>query len=287
MQASRTKFVRIAQRKAAPSFLRIPILPVWATVETIMAKPAKTVEHHFGLHAVESLLTSLPEQILGLFVLQGRDDERLNALIKQAEPHGISVQKASRDTLSRLAEGGQHQGIVAAVRPAPVADESDLARLVESTPNVFLLALDQVTDPHNLGACMRTAAAMGVHGIIAPRDRAAGLTPVARKVAAGAADVIPFFQVTNLARTLVAIQELGVFSVGTMLDENAKPLHQVDLTGKLVIVMGAEDTGLRRLTQDTCDQLAYIPMSGKLQSLNVSVAAGMAVYEACRQRQPA
>ena len=252
-----------------------------------MAKPAKTVEHHFGLHAVESLLGSMPEQILGLFVLQGREDERLNALIKLAEPHGISVQKASRDTLSRLAEGGQHQGIVAAVRPAPVSDEGDLARLVESTPNVFLLALDQVTDPHNLGACMRTAAAMGVHGIIAPRDRAAGLTPVARKVAAGAADVTPFFQVTNLVRTLVAIQELGVFSVGTMLDENAKPLHQVDLTGKLVIVMGAEDTGLRRLTQETCDQLAYIPMSGKLQSLNVSVAAGMAVYEACRQRQPA
>ncbi len=252
-----------------------------------MAKPAKTVEHHFGLHAVESLLASMPEHILGLFVLQGRDDERLQALVKQAEPHGISVQKASRDTLSRLAEGGQHQGIVAAVRPAQISDEGDLARLVEATPNVFLLALDQVTDPHNLGACMRTAAAMGVHGIIAPRDRAAGLTPVARKVAAGAADVIPFFQVTNLVRTLVALQEQGVFSVGTMLDESAKPLHQIDLSGNLVIVMGAEDTGLRRLTQETCDHLAYIPMSGKLQSLNVSVAAGMAVYEACRQRQPA
>jgi 23S rRNA (guanosine2251-2'-O)-methyltransferase len=252
-----------------------------------MAKPAKSVEHHFGLHAVESLLNSMPEQILGLFVLQGRDDERLHALTALAETHGVSVQKASRDTLSRLAEGGQHQGIVAAVRPAVMSDEGDLARLVESTPNVFLLALDQVTDPHNLGACMRTAAAMGVHGIIAPRDRAAGLTPVARKVAAGAADVIPFFQVTNLVRTLVALQEQGVFAVGTMLDEAAKPLHQIDLTGNLVIVMGAEDTGLRRLTQETCDHLAFIPMGGKLQSLNVSVAAGMAVYEACRQRQPA
>ncbi|WP_410209701.1 23S rRNA (guanosine(2251)-2'-O)-methyltransferase RlmB [Aquirhabdus sp.] len=252
-----------------------------------MAKAAKTVEHHFGLHAVESLLSTMPEQVLGLFVLQGRDDERLQALVKQAEPHGISVQKASRDTLSKMSEGAQHQGIVAAVRPAPVSDEGDLERLVRSTHNVFLLALDQVTDPHNLGACMRTAAAMGVHGVIAPRDRAAGLTPIARKVAAGAAEVIPFFQVTNLSRTLVALQEMGVQTVGTMLDESAKPLHQIDLTGALTIVMGAEDTGLRRLTQENCDQLAYIPMAGTLQSLNVSVATGMAIYEACRQRQPA
>jgi 23S rRNA (guanosine2251-2'-O)-methyltransferase len=250
-----------------------------------MAKAAKTVEHHFGLHAVESLLNTMPEQVLGLFVLQGRDDERLQALVKLAEPHGISVQKASRDTLSKMSEGAQHQGIVAAVRPAAVSDEGDLERLVRSTSNVFLLALDQVTDPHNLGACIRTAAAMGVHGVIAPRDRAAGLTPIARKVAAGAAEVIPFFQVTNLSRTLVALQEMGVQTVGTMLDESAKPLHQIDLTGALTIVMGAEDTGLRRLTQENCDQLAYIPMSGTLQSLNVSVATGMAIYEACRQRQ--
>lgn len=250
-----------------------------------MAKPTKAVEHHFGLHAVESLLNTMPEQILGLFILQGRDDERLHALIKQAEPHGISVQKASRDTLSNMSEGAQHQGIVAAVRPAPVLDESDLAELVQSTENVLLLVLDQVTDPHNLGACMRTAAAMGVHGVIAPRDRAAGLTPAARKVAAGAVELVPFFQVTNLSRTLVALQEQGVQTVGTLLDETAKPIHQIDLTGKLAIIMGAEDTGLRRLTQTHCDYFAYIPMTGKLQSLNVSVAAGMALYEACRQRQ--
>lgn len=249
-----------------------------------MAKPTKAVEHHFGLHAVESLLDSLPEQILGLFVLQGRDDERLHALTKKAEPHGISVQKASRDTLSKMSEGAQHQGIVAAVRPAPVLDESDLETLVESTENVLLLVLDQVTDPQNLGACMRTAAAMGVHGVIAPRDRAAGLTPAARKVAAGAVELVPFFQVTNLSRTLVALQEQGVQTVGTLLDETAKPIHKIDLTGKLAIIMGAEDTGLRRLTQTHCDYLAYIPMTGKLQSLNVSVATGMALYEACRQR---
>ena len=184
-----------------------------------------------------------------------------------------------------MSDGAQHQGIVAAVRPAPTLDESDLAQLVEKTENVLLLVLDQVTDPHNLGACMRTAAAMGVHGVIAPRDRAAGLTPIARKVAAGAVEVVPFFQVTNLARTLVALQEQGVQTVGTLLDETAKPIHTIDLTGKLAIIMGAEDTGLRRLTQTHCDYLAYIPMSGQLQSLNVSVATGMALYEACRQRQ--
>ncbi len=250
-----------------------------------MAKPTKTVEHHFGLHAVESLLSTMPEHVLGLFVLQGRDDERLHTLIQQATPHGISVQKASRDTLNKMSEGAQHQGIVAAVRPAPTLDEGDLAQLVENTNDVLLLVLDQVTDPHNLGACMRTAAAMGVHGVIAPRDRAAGLTPIARKVAAGAVEVVPFYQVTNLSRTLAALQEQGVQTVGTLLEDTAKPIHTIDLTGKLAIVMGAEDVGLRRLTQTHCDYLAYIPMSGQLQSLNVSVATGMALYEACRQRQ--
>jgi 23S rRNA (guanosine2251-2'-O)-methyltransferase len=145
--------------------------------------------------------------------------------------------------------------------------------------------LDNVTDPHNLGACIRTAAAMGAQAVVVPRDRAAGLTPTARKVAAGGAELIKFVQVTNLARTLQNLQEQGVFVVGTLLDATAKPLDQIDLNGKLAIVMGAEDSGLRRLTQERCDQLAYIPMQGQLQSLNVSVAAGMALYEACRQRQ--
>lgn len=249
-----------------------------------MAKPSKHPEYHFGIHAVESLLQTTPEHVLGLFVLQGRDDERLQALLQLAAPHGISVQKASRDTLSKMSEGAQHQGIVASVRPQPVLDETDLAALVESQPQVFLLALDQITDPHNLGACIRTAAAMGVHGVIAPKDRAAGLTPVARKVAAGGAEVIPFFQVTNLARTLAALQEQGVRIIGTMLDETAAPLHQIDLTGAITLVMGAEGTGLRRLTQEHCDHLTYIPMAGSLQSLNVSVATGMAIYEASRQR---
>jgi 23S rRNA (guanosine2251-2'-O)-methyltransferase len=246
----------------------------------LMAKP----EYHYGLHAVEALLSSQPEQVLGLFIVQGREDERIAKLVRQAEPLGISVQKATRPTLAKMADSAQHQGIVAAVRPATIYDEADLQTLIETTPDVLLLVLDNVTDPHNLGACIRTAAAMGVHAVIAPRDRAAGLTPTARKVAAGGAEAVKFVQVTNLARTLGVMKDQGVFIVGTLLDDTAKRLHDCNLKGAMAIVMGAEDTGLRRLTRESCDQLAYIPMSGTLQSLNVSVAAGMAIYEATRQR---
>jgi 23S rRNA (guanosine2251-2'-O)-methyltransferase len=249
-----------------------------------MAKP----EYHFGLHAVEALLQTQPELILNLFVLQGREDKRLNQLLELAVPHGISVQKAGRETLARMAGSPQHQGIVAAIRAPTVLNEEDLHQLInrlrhEKQP-IFLLALDQVTDPHNLGACIRTAAAMGVHAVIAPKDRAAGLTPTARKVAAGGAEKLDFIQVTNLSRTLAELKEQHIQVVGTILNDEAKPINQCDLTGDIVLVMGAEDTGLRRLTQQQCDQMAYIPMSGQLQSLNVSVATGMALYEACRQR---
>jgi 23S rRNA (guanosine2251-2'-O)-methyltransferase len=245
-----------------------------------MAKP----EYHFGLHAVESLLLTQPELVLNLFVLQGREDERLSHVLTLAQPHGISVQKASRDTLAKLAGASQHQGIVAAVRPATVLNEQDLDNLLASKTDIFLLVLDQITDPHNLGACIRTAAAMGVDAVIAPRDRAASLTPTARKVAAGGAEKVAFVQVTNLARTLAHLRDQQVRVIGTLLDAQAKPIDQCDFTGAIAVVMGAEDTGLRRLTREQCDQAAYIPMQGDLQSLNVSVATGMALYEACRQR---
>jgi 23S rRNA (guanosine2251-2'-O)-methyltransferase len=245
-----------------------------------MAKP----EYHFGLHAVESLLLTQPELVLNLFVLQGREDERLSHVLTLAQPHGISVQKASRDTLAKLAGASQHQGIVAAVRPATVLNEQDLDNLLASKTDIFLLVLDQITDPHNLGACIRTAAAMGVDAVIAPRDRAASLTPTARKVAAGGAEKVAFVQVTNLARTLAHLRDQQVRVIGTLLDAQAKPIDQCDFTGAIAVVMGAEDTGLRRLTREQCDQTAYIPMQGDLQSLNVSVATGMALYEACRQR---
>ena len=246
-----------------------------------MAKP----EYYYGVHSVESLLELEPERVLTLFTLKGREDQRLKRILELSAPFGISVQQASRDSLEKLAGLPFHQGVVAAVRAHPVLSEKDLDDLISSKDNVFLLALDQVTDPHNLGACIRTAAAMGVDAVVVPRDRAAGLTPTARKVAAGGAEKVKFIQVTNLARTLGQIQDnFNVRVIGTMLDEKALPLQECDFTGPIMIVMGAEDTGLRPITQSKCDQTVYIPMTGNLQSLNVSVAAGMTLYEACRQR---
>ena len=247
-----------------------------------MAKP----EYFYGVHSVESLLELEPERVLTLFTLKGRDDQRLKRVLELAEPFGISVQQASRDKLEKLAGQPFHQGVVAAVRAHPVLNEKDLETLLSANPPALLLALDHITGPHNLGACIRTAAAMGVEAVIAPRDRSATLTPTARKVAAGGADKVKFIQVTNLARTLGQIKEdFNVRVVGTMLDEKALPIQNFDFTGTGVcVVMGAEDTGLRPITQSQCDQTVYIPMAGNLQSLNVSVATGMALYEACRQR---
>ena len=248
-----------------------------------MAKP----EYYYGVHSVESLLELEPERVLTLFTLKGREDQRLQHILQMAEPFGISIQKASRDSLEKLAGLPFHQGVVAAVRPHPVLNEKDLEQLLQSEQQPLLLALDHITDPHNLGACIRTAAAMGVAAVIVPRDRSASLTPTARKVAAGGAEKVKFIQVTNLARTLGQMkQEFNVRVVGTMLDEKALPIQQFDFTGTpACVVMGAEDTGLRPITQSQCNQTVYIPMSGNLQSLNVSVATGMALYEACRQRQ--
>ena len=243
-------------------------------------------EYFYGVHSVESLLELEPERVLTLFTLKGRDDQRLKNVLALADPFGISVQQASRDKLEKLAGQPFHQGVVAAVRPHPTLNEQDLDDLLKQNPQALLLALDQVTDPHNLGACIRTAAAMGVEAVIVSRDRSASLTPTARKIAAGGAEKVKFIQVTNLARTLGNIKdEFNVRVVGTMLDEKALPVQQFDFTGTgICVVMGAEDTGLRPITQSQCDQTVYIPMAGNLQSLNVSVATGMALYEACRQR---
>ena len=179
-----------------------------------MAKP----EYYYGVHSVESLLELEPERVLTLFTLKGRDDQRLQKILELAEPFGISVQKASRDSLEKLAGLPFHQGVVAAVRPHPTLNEKDLDALLQTDSKPLLLALDQVTDPHNLGACIRTAAAMGVTAVIVPRDRSASLTPTARKVAAGGAEKVKFIQVTNLARTLAHLkQEFNVRVVGTML----------------------------------------------------------------------
>jgi 23S rRNA (guanosine2251-2'-O)-methyltransferase len=239
----------------------------------------------YGLHTVQALFERHPERILELQVLQGRADERLSAIIAMAYQHGISMQHRDRHQLDQLVEGGNHQGVVARVRESVPGGDNELwALLDELSEPPFLLILDNITDPHNLGACLRSADGAGVHAVIAPRDKAAGLTPVARKVASGAAEVLPFFQVTNLARVLKELRERGVWLVGTDLDATAKPIYACDLTGPLAIVMGAEGTGMRRLTRENCDGLAYIPMAGSVDSLNVAVATGVTLFEARRQR---
>ena len=241
----------------------------------------------YGIHAVKALLEQAPERFIEAWVLKGRDDDRLQPLLATLQQYGVSIQYVQRKTLDDKAEGAIHQGIIAKVKEGRKYDESDLDKILEKEQTPFFLVLDGVTDPHNLGACLRTAESCGVHGVIAPRDKSAALTPVARKTASGAAEVLPFFQVTNLARTLKQLADDGIWCVGTALTDEAKPIYDIDLKGPLAIVMGAEGSGMRRLTREHCDALAYIPMQGTVQSLNVSVATGVALYEAFRQRRPA
>ncbi len=239
----------------------------------------------FGLHAVQAVLESSHDSIVGLWLDARRKDRRLRQLEELAVRAGVAVQGASREELDRLAGGGRHQGVVARIRGQGPRDETFLEQLVIGTDQPLLLVLDGVQDPHNLGACLRTADAAGVHAVVVPRDRACGLTPTVRKVAAGAAEVVPLVQVTNLARTLARLRDAGLWVVGTALEEATGDLYQARLTGPLALVLGAEEKGLRRLTREQCDEVIYIPMRGTVQSLNVSVAAGVCLFEAVRQRR--
>lgn len=249
-----------------------------------MAKPS----YYYGIHAIEALLAYRPLDALSLFVQQGREsDSHVQAIIAEAKAHGISIQPTQKDNLTQLCSSPQHQGLVLHARPLGFASEGLLDELV-SRDDCLLLVLDQITDAHNFGACLRTAVAMGVNAVICPKHHAASLTPTVAKVSVGAAEMMPIISVTNLARTLAQIKQAGVFVFGTALSEDAKPIHTADLTGKTALIMGSEGEGMRRLTTESCDELVYIPMSGNehgnLQSLNVSVATGMALYEVNRQR---
>ncbi|APZ42427.1 23S rRNA (guanosine(2251)-2'-O)-methyltransferase RlmB [Acidihalobacter ferrooxydans] len=237
-----------------------------------------------GINAVESALAHDPERVLTLWVDAGRVDKRLGALIEQARSLGVSVQTSSRKALDRRVPGGHHQGVMADYRPPPPLGEGQLLDRVEAADAPLLLVLDGVTDPHNLGACLRTAAAAGALAVVAPRDRAASLTPVARKAASGAADVIPFVPVTNLSRTLGSLKQFGVWVVGAA-STAERELYAQDLRGSQALVLGAEGAGLRRLTAEACDVLVRIPISATMESLNVSVAAGVCLFEAVRQRR--
>ncbi|GAA3586669.1 23S rRNA (guanosine(2251)-2'-O)-methyltransferase RlmB [Gibbsiella greigii] len=237
----------------------------------------------YGIHAVKALLERDPQRFLEVFILKGRDDRRLQPLIAELEATGIVIQVANRQWLDEKVEGAVHQGIVARVREGRQYQENDLPALLESTATPFLLVLDGVTDPHNLGACLRSADAAGVHAVIVPRDRSAQLNSTAKKVACGAAESVPLIRVTNLARTLRLLKEMNVWVVGTA-GEADHTLYQSKMTGPMALVMGAEGEGMRRLTREHCDELISIPMAGSVSSLNVSVATGICLFEAVRQR---
>ena len=217
-------------------------------------------------------------------MLKDREDQRMQPVIQLARKSGVSVQFCNRKTLDDKVNGAQHQGVVAKARLHDAGDESDLARIVEREAAPFLLILDGITDPHNLGACLRVADGAGVHAVVAPKDHAVGVNATVAKVASGAADTIPYFMVTNLSRTIKELQECGIWVIGTS-DTAEHSIYDVDLTGPVALVLGAEGTGMRQLTAKNCDQLVSIPMLGGVESLYVSVASGVCLYEAVRQRQ--
>ncbi|UTP72907.1 23S rRNA (guanosine(2251)-2'-O)-methyltransferase RlmB [Alteromonas sp. LMIT006] len=244
---------------------------------------AQSHEWLYGIHALESVLQREPQRILEIFIAKGRDDERLHNIVNLARKHRISVQFAQRKALDDKAQGEQHQGVLARAIAAKPLNENDLDTIIAQAEKPFLLVLDGVTDPHNLGAVLRSADAAGVDAVIVPKDKSATLNATVRKVACGAADVIPLIQVTNLARTLVDIQHQGVWVVGTA-GEATQLVYDCDFKGPIALVMGAEGKGMRRLTREKCDELIKLPMYGSVSSLNVSVATGVCLYEVVRQR---
>ncbi|WP_313514923.1 23S rRNA (guanosine(2251)-2'-O)-methyltransferase RlmB [Pseudomonas sp.] len=242
------------------------------------------LEKVYGVHAVEAVLRHHPKRVKQLWLAEGRQDPRVQTLVELAKQARVSTASRDRRELDEWAEG-VHQGVVAEVSPSQVWGENMLEELLERAEGPpLLLVLDGVTDPHNLGACLRTADAAGVLAVIVPKDKSATLNATVRKVACGAAEVIPLVAVTNLARTLEKLQQRGLWIVGTA-GEAEQDIYALDMSGPTVLIMGAEGKGMRRLTREHCDYLARLPMSGSVSSLNVSVATGVCLFEAVRQRR--
>ena len=242
-------------------------------------------QHIFGLHAVAAVLKANPNTIKEILVDKKRQDKRIQELVAQAKQNGVVVVMGERDQLDQRAGSGNHQGIVAQCDMPKTQSENALDAMLEHSGRPLLfLVLDGVQDPHNLGACLRTADAVGVNAVIIPKDRSVSLTSTVVKVASGAAFTIPVVSVTNLSRTMRYLQEAGVWFVGA---DGASPqtLYELELTGSIAVVMGAEGSGLRRLTKEVCDYLVCLPMHGSVESLNVSVATGVCLYEVLRQRE--
>ena len=238
----------------------------------------------YGIHAVDSLLRQRPQEVVRLWVQAGREDKRVSGLMDLARNQGVKVERESRQLMDERVNG-RHQGVIAEVLATEREwDEAALFSLLDSLERpALLLVLDGITDPHNLGACLRSADAAGVDAVIVPRDKSADLNATVRKVACGAAEVIPFLRVTNLARTLDALKARGIWLFGAA-GESENTIYNSDLKGSLALVMGAEGSGLRRLTRESCDHLVKLPMAGSVSSLNVSVATGVCLFEVVRQR---
>jgi len=236
----------------------------------------------FGFHAVGVRLKVAPDTIVEVYFEASRRDARMRQFIERAKEAGVRLIEADGLRLSKLAGSHGHQGVAALVQPMEVAHSlDDLLDSLQEPP--LLLVLDGVTDPHNLGACLRVADGAGAHAVIAPKDHAAGINATVAKVASGAAETVPYFMVTNLARTLNELKERNIWVIGTA-GEAEKSVYQVDMKGPTALVLGAEGPGMRQLTRKTCDELVHIPMKGGVESLNVSVASGVCLYEALRQR---
>jgi 23S rRNA (guanosine2251-2'-O)-methyltransferase len=237
----------------------------------------------YGVHAVQSLLKRHPGRVLELRLAERRDDPRMRAIESLAREYGTKVLRVDAQALHKALGEVTHQGVVAEVLPLAPWSEDDLVGALGDAKAPLILALDGVQDPHNLGACLRTADACGALAVVVPKDRAANLSPVVSKVAAGAAETVPLVTVTNLVRTLKLLKEAQLWVTGT--DAEAPvTAAEVDFTGGTVLVMGAEGGGLRQLTRQTCDYMVRLPQLGAVESLNVSVAAGMLLYEVVRQR---
>jgi 23S rRNA (guanosine2251-2'-O)-methyltransferase len=239
----------------------------------------------FGFHAVTVRLKTAPQSIVELHLDAERRDQRMRQFVERAKEAGVRLIESDNERLHKLCGTHRHQGVVAKVLPVPQARSlDDLLDAVEGPS--LLLVLDGVTDPHNLGACLRVADGAGAHAVIAPKDHAVGINATVAKVASGAAETVPYFMVTNLARTLNELKERNIWIVGTS-DDAPGTLYQADLKGPAALVLGAEGAGMRQLTRKTCDALVSLPMLGAVESLNVSVASGICLYEAVRQRQAA
>ena len=240
----------------------------------------------FGFHAVGVRLKTAPQSIVEIYYEASRRDARMRQFLDRAREAGVRLIEADGERLAKLAGGHGHQGVAARVEATKQITSLDelLENLEESgVKNPLLLVLDGVTDPHNLGACLRVADGAGAHAVIAPKDHAAGINATVAKVASGAAETVPYFMVTNLARTLNELKERNIWIIGTSGDAE-KSVYQVDLKGPVALVLGAEGAGMRQLTRKTCDELVNIPMQGAVESLNVSVASGVCLFEAVRQR---